>query len=73
MQDYYNSHCGVLHDYESKNTYVCIHQMQSCKRHELHFQLCHTHSSLVRELLQHRCHQASGWHHTLWDEEVDSI
>ena len=44
--------------------------MWSCKRHELHFQLCHTHSSLVQELLQHRCHQASGWHHTLNEVQI---
>ena len=56
-----------------KSTYVCTRHLHSCKRHELYFQLCHTHSSLVRELLQHRYHQASSWHCILYEVQIISL
>ena len=55
------------------NTHVCTLQMQSYKRCELHFYLCHTHSSLVQERLLHRFHQGLSWHYTLYRVQIISL
>ena len=50
---------NIMHTILAK-TYVCIHHFWSCRKHEFHYQLCHSHSSQPAGLPLYKYHHHLG-------------